>query len=108
MYLLKYLKFQNKEINTTDVSYFISPLINSLGRIGVSKMGADFFLKNDEFEIYNIIEEMKKSNKKRRELEKAIYEEADHKIKKMDKKSLKCAFLYSKKWHPGVILQDSV
>lgn len=103
MYLLKYLKFQNKEINTTDVSYFISPLINSLGRIGVSKMGADFFLKNDEFEIYNIIEEMKKSNKKRRELEKAIYEEADHKIKKMDKKSLKCAFLYSKKWHPGVI-----
>ena len=70
MYLLKYLKFQNKEINTTDVSYFISPLINSLGRIGISKMGADFFLKNDEFEIYNIIEEMKKSNKKRRELEK--------------------------------------
>lgn len=103
MYLLKYLKFQNKEINTTDVSYFISPLINSLGRIGISKMGADFFLKNDEFEIYNIIEEMKKSNKKRRELEKAIYEEADHKIKKMDKKSLRCAFLYSKKWHPGVI-----
>lgn len=103
MYLLKYLKFQGKEINTTDVSYFISPLINSLGRIGVSKMGADFFLKNDEFEIYNIIEEMKKSNKKRRELEKAIYEEADSKIKKMGKNDPKCAFLYSKKWHPGVI-----
>ena len=45
MYLLKYLKFQKKDINTTDVSYFISPLINSLGRIGVSKMGADFFFK---------------------------------------------------------------
>lgn len=103
MYLLKYLKFQNKEINTTDVSYFISPLINSLGRIGISKMGADFFLKNDEFEIYNIIEEMKKANKKRRELEKTIYDEADLKIKKMDRKNTKCAFLYSRKWHPGVI-----
>ncbi len=103
MYLLKYLKFQTKEINTTDVSYFISPLINSLGRIGVSKMGADFFLKNDEFEIYNIIEEMKKSNKKRRELEKNIYDEADSKIRKMDKSESRCAFLYSKKWHPGVI-----
>ena len=103
MYLLKYLKFQTKEINTTDVSYFISTLINSLGRIGVSKMGADFFLKNDEFEIYNIIEEMKKSNKKRRELEKNIYDEADSKIRKMGKNEAKCAFLYSRKWHPGVI-----
>lgn len=103
MYLLKYLKFQNKDINTTDVSYFISPLINSLGRIGISRMGADFFLKNDEFEIYNIIEEMKKSNKKRRELEKNIYDEADAKISKMGKNEPKCAFLYSDKWHPGVI-----
>ncbi len=103
MYLLKYLKFQNKTINTTDVSYFISPLINSLGRIGVSKMGADFFLKEDDFEIYNIIEEMKKSNKKRRELEKNIYDEANHEIAKIGIKNLKCIFLSSEKWHPGVI-----
>ena len=103
MYLLKYLKFQNKAINTTDVSYFISPLINSLGRIGVSKMGADFFLKEDDFEIYNIIEEMKKSNKKRRELEKNIYDEANQEIAKIGIKNLKCIFLSSEKWHPGVI-----
>ena len=103
MYLLKYLKFQSKTINTTDVSYFISPLINSLGRIGVSKMGADFFLKEDDFEIYNIIEEMKKSNKKRRELEKNIYDEANHEIAKIGIKNLKCIFLSSEKWHPGVI-----
>ncbi len=103
MYLLKYLKFQSKDLNTTDVSYFISPLINSLGRIGISKIGADFFLKNDEFEIYNIIEEMKKSNKKRRELEKNIYDEADYKIRKMQKNEGRCAFLYSEKWHSGVI-----
>ena len=103
MYLLKYLKFQNKTINTTDVSYFISPLINSLGRVGISKMGADFFLKEDDFEIYNIIEEMKKSNKKRRELEKNIYDEANQEIAKIGLKNLKCIFLSSEKWHPGVI-----
>ena len=100
MYLLKYLKFQNKTINTTDVSYFISPLINSLGRVGISKMGADFFLKEDDFEI---IEEMKKSNKKRRELEKNIYDEANQEIAKVGLKNLKCIFLSSEKWHPGVI-----
>ena len=86
MYLLKYLKFQKKDINTTDVSYFISPLI-ILGRIGVSKI--TFLLKEDDFEIYNIIEEMKKSNKKRRDLEKMIYDEATHAISKKDKKNLK-------------------
>lgn len=103
-YLLKYLKFQNKNITTTDVSYFISPLINSLGRIGVSKVGADFFIEDDEFKIYNIIEEMKKMNKIRRKLEKKIYDEALEVIEKKSKEEeLKYIFLSSEEWHPGVI-----
>lgn len=104
IYLIKYLKFQNKNINTTDVSYFISPLINSLGRIGVSKIGADFFIEEDDFKIYNIIEEMKKTNKIRRKLEKKIYDEAIEIIEKKDNfKNLSYIFLTSKNWHPGVI-----
>lgn len=102
-YLMKYLKLGNKDITTTDISYFISPLINSLGRLGNSKLGADFFMKTDEFEIYNIIEEMKKANKHRRELEHLIFEEANNEIKKSDISTLKFIFLASKKWHPGVI-----
>lgn len=103
-YLLKYLKMQDKEITTTDVSYYISPLINSLGRIGISKVGAEFFLNDDDFEIYNIIEEMKRANKKRRELENYIFQDACKMIKERKKDgNLSCAFLYSNKWHPGVI-----
>lgn len=103
IYLMKYLKLENKDISTTDISYFISPLINSLGRLGNSKLGADFFMKNDEFEIYNIIEEMKKTNKQRRELEHLIFEEANNEVKKYNLSTLKCIFLASKRWHPGVI-----
>lgn len=102
-YLLKYLKFGDKHINTTDVSYYISPLINSLGRVGTSRIAADFFIKEDDFEIYNIIEEMKKLNKKRRELEKNIYDDAIRSIEKNGKKGLKCIFLANRRWHPGVI-----
>lgn len=102
-YLLKYLKFGDKNINTTDVSYYISPLINSLGRVGTSRMAADFFIKEDDFEIYNIIEEMKKLNKRRRELEKNIYDDAICAIEKAGKKRLSCIFLSSRRWHPGVI-----
>lgn len=80
VYLMKYLKLYNKDISTTDISYFVSPLINSLGRLGNSKLGADFFMKTDDFEIYNIIEEMKKANKQRRELERMIFDEANKMI----------------------------
>ncbi len=104
VYLIRYLKFQNKNINTTDVSYFISPLINSLGRIGVSKIGADFFIEEDDFKIYNIIEEMKKTNKIRRKLEKKIYDEAIEILEKENRtKEISYIFLTSKNWHPGVI-----
>lgn len=104
VYLIRYLKFQNKNINTTDVSYFISPLINSLGRIGISKIGADFFIEEDDFKIYNIIEEMKKTNKVRRRLEKKIYDEAIDMLEKNGNiKNLSYIFLSSKNWHPGVI-----
>ncbi len=103
-YLLRYLKFQNKNITTTDVSYFISPLINSLGRIGISKVGADFFIEEDEFKIYNIIEEMKKMNKIRRKLERKIYDEAIEILDKtFDERTSKCIFLSSDEWHQGVI-----
>ncbi|MGL6166836.1 MAG: single-stranded-DNA-specific exonuclease RecJ, partial [Fusobacteriaceae bacterium] len=101
--IMKYLKLNNKNISTTDISYFISPLINSLGRIGISKIGADFFIETDELKIYDIIEEMKKSNKKRREVEKDIYDDAI-KLIEIDKEKMKNGiFLASKSWHPGVI-----
>ncbi|EHO18484.1 single-stranded-DNA-specific exonuclease RecJ [Fusobacterium necrophorum subsp. funduliforme 1_1_36S] len=101
-YLLKYLKFGDKNINTTDVSYYISPLINSLGRVGTSRMAADFFIKEDDFEIYNIIEEMKKLNKRRRELEKIFMMMLSVPLRKQEKKTV-LYFLSSRRWHPGVI-----
>ena len=104
-YLLNYLRLNKKILTTTDVSYYISPLINSLGRVGISRMGADFFLKEDEFDLYNIIEEMKEQNRQRRTLEKYIYDDAMRKIKnlKLPLDKLSVIFLSSSKWHPGVI-----
>ena len=104
-YLLNYLRLNKKTLTTTDVSYYISPLINSLGRVGISRMGADFFLKEDEFDLYNIIEEMKEQNRQRRTLEKHIYDDAMRKIRnlKLPLDKLSVIFLSSSKWHPGVI-----
>ena len=62
----------------------------------------EFFLQQDDFLIYNIIEEMKKSNKKRRKLERKIFNEIDSEIAKKDG-DFKYLFLKSKSWHPGII-----
>lgn len=101
-YLLKYLKINKSSIDTTDVSFFIAPMLNALGRTGDSTIGVDFFIENDEFVIYNIIEEMKKANKKRRNLERLIFNEIIEKIQgKVE--NMEYIFLKSDRWHPGVI-----
>lgn len=104
-YLLNYLRLSKKMVTTTDVSYYISPLINSLGRVGVSKLGADFFIKEDDFDLYNIIEDMKALNKERRNLEKFIYDDAMKKIQRLglDVRDVPILMLSSPKWHSGVI-----
>jgi len=102
--LLKYLKLSSNELSTTDISFFISPLLNALGRIGKSRTGADFFLEKDDSKLYSIIEEMKSSNNKRRVLERAIFNEIDEEIKILKSKGkLTYLFLKSENWHPGVI-----
>lgn len=102
--LLKYLKLSPKDISTTDISFFVSPLLNALGRIGKSRTGADFFLEGNDNELYSIIEDMKKSNNKRRILERIIFNEINDEVEKIeDKDSLKYLFLKSHDWHPGVI-----
>lgn len=102
--LLKYLKLSSNELSTTDISFFISPLLNALGRIGKSRTGADFFLEKDDSKLYSIIEEMKSSNNKRRVLERTIFNEIDEEIKILKNKGkLTYLFLKSENWHPGVI-----
>ena len=68
-------------------------------------MGADFFVKDDEFDLYNIIEEMKEQNKNRRSLEKIIYDDAMKKIEKLNQTigELPLIILSSSRWHAGVI-----
>ena len=90
-------------MTTTDISYFVSPLINALGRIGVAKIGADFFIEKNEKKIFDIIEEMKKMNRMRREYEKIMYDEAIERVKEIDLIEKKAIFLSSDTWHPGVV-----
>ena len=95
------MKINPKNITTSDIGFYIAPIFNALGRIDNSKMVVNFFIQEDDFKIFAIIEEMKKANKIRRYLEIEIYNEIEEKIQKLN--NPKYIFMKSRNWHSGVI-----
>ena len=69
-YILNYLRINPENITTSDIGFYLAPMFNALGRVDNSKMVVEFFIQEDDFKIFAIIEEMKKANKIRRYLEK--------------------------------------
>ena len=100
-YIINYVKINPKNMTASDIGFYIAPIFNALGRIDNSKMVVEFFIQEDYYNIFSIIEEMKKANKIRRYLELEIYSEIEEKIQKL--KNPKYIFMKSRKWHSGVI-----
>lgn len=100
-YIINYLKINPKNITTSDIGFFIAPIFNALGRIDNSKRVVNFFIQEDDFKLFSIIEEMKRANKIRRYLENEIYNELEEKIQRLEHP--KYIFMKSRRWHSGVI-----
>ena len=100
-YIINYLKINPKNITTSDIGFFVAPIFNALGRIDNSKIVVNFFIQEDDFKLFSIIEEMKRANKIRRYLENEIYNELEEKIQRLE--CPKYIFMKSRKWHSGVI-----
>lgn len=100
-YILNYLKINSKNITTNEIGFYIAPIFNALGRIDKSRTVVEFFIQEDDYRLFSIIEDMKKANKVRRYLEMEIYNEIEEKIQKL--KNPKYIFMKSRVWHSGVI-----
>jgi len=100
-YILNYLRINPENITTSDIGFYLAPMFNALGRVDNSKMVVEFFIQEDDFKIFAIIEEMKKANKIRRYLEMEIYNEIEEKIQRLN--NPKYILMKSRKWHSGVI-----
>lgn len=100
-YILNYLKINSKNITTNEIGFYIAPIFNALGRIDKSRTVVEFFIQEDDYRLFSIIEDMKKANKVRRYLEMEIYNEIEEKIQRL--KNPKYIFMKSRVWHSGVI-----
>ncbi len=90
-----------KKINSTTISFGISPRINACGRMGHQEEALKLFLTEDPIEARNLAQSIERYNKERQEIEKKIYDEAFELIKKDDDN--KCIVLGKEGWHHGVI-----
>ena len=100
-YIINYLKINPQNMTTSDIGFFVAPIFNALGRIDNSKIVVNFFIQEDDFKLFSIIEEMKRANKIRRYLENEIYNELEEKIQHLERP--KYIFMKNRKWHSGVI-----
>ncbi len=98
--LLEITKY--KKIDSTTVSFGISPRINACGRMGHQEDALNLFLTNDPIEARKLAKKIEEYNKERQDIEKNIYNEAKEIIEKdyLDKPSI---VIGKEGWHHGVI-----
>lgn len=96
--LLKTL-FKTPYFDSQDIGFSLTPLLNSAGRLGDAKIVVDFFLSNQESEIYHIFNQLKNLNQQRKDLvEKMVLESKD-----FVKENQHCIVAYKEDWNEGVL-----
>lgn len=89
-----------KKIDSTMVSFGLSPRINACGRLGHADEALELFLANDKNTTTKLAKKMNEYNAARQQVERKIYDEAvEEIIKEKDKPVI---ILGKEGWHHGV------
>jgi len=91
-------------LTSSDIGFYIAPLINASSRIGSVQVAMDLLLTDNLDTAISLADELKKLNDKRKEIESAIYQEANMSlVKEYDFNSLSPIVVCGEGWHKGVI-----
>lgn len=90
------------KIDSTTISFGISPRINACGRMGHADDALKLFLTEDIQEAKQIAQKLNEYNRERQEIEKRIFDEAIEQIQN-NKAEKDVIVLGSENWHHGVI-----
>lgn len=90
-----------KKIDSSFISFGISPRINACGRMGHQEDALRLFLTDDPIEARKLAAKLEEYNKERQEIEKRIFNES---LKLLEKEKDKpCIVIGNEEWHHGVI-----
>lgn len=90
-----------KKIDSSFISFGISPRINACGRMGHQEEALKLFLTDDPIEARKLAAKLEEYNKERQDIEKRIYNESLSLLEK--EKDEPCIVIGSEGWHHGVI-----
>ena len=91
------------KIDSNTISFGVAPRINACGRMGKAEEALELLLSTDIYKVNELTKKLNEHNRKRQEIEKAIYESA---IKKIEEKHLdenRTIIVGGENWHHGVI-----
>ncbi len=89
------------EPTTTDLGFKLGPRINAGGRVGKSSDGAELLVSSDPQKVYQIANDLDRSNKERQAIEIILLEKIDQEAKKYHNHPV--LVISGEKWHEGVI-----
>ncbi len=91
-------------VNAYDVGFCLGPRLNAAGRMGKAESALELLLTNDYHKADLIAHELDAANRKRRDIEKMIYDEAISEIDSSFDVSGGFGIVVGREgWHPGVI-----
>ena len=93
-------KSQLRELDSTSISFGITPRINAAGRLGNQYDALNLFITEDIKEAERLSEVLNSYNIERQKIGNKIYEEAISQLKDEEKN---CIILGKEDWHHGVI-----
>lgn len=89
--------------NSVDISFKISPKINSSGRMGDASDSLKLYLETDPIKIKKLIEKIKQHNTRRQEICNKIYDDCEKALAKQNMRTQRVICLASKVWDKGVL-----
>jgi single-stranded-DNA-specific exonuclease len=88
----------------THIGFALGPRLNAAGRLGDARIGVELLTTSDERKAAEIAKKLDQENRKRRELEAAVLDDATKQLETApDTASRMSLVLWSDSWHPGVI-----
>jgi len=85
------------------LGFIIGPRINACGRLRDAKEALELFLTKDKPTAEKLVKDLSCDNKRRQEIEKQMYQEAQDLIKKQGKDKNRVIIVGKEDWHEGVV-----
>lgn len=101
--LLDFIKFDKCNLSCSDINFFITPILNSAGRLDDMSISVELLLTDDINQAKILIKKLDILNKNRKKISKNMYDQANLLCKKIEKKEfIYSIILYHKEWHQGI------